>query len=88
VKEGGGGVLGHGREGAAGEKGCRAVVRPFYRRGGRAVTGKGNGGWRGVPRCGVMQGRGAWFRLAVDVSTDSGPAAAHRWRGGCPNSGA
>jgi hypothetical protein len=45
VKEGGGGVLGHGREGAAGEKGCRAVVRPFYRRGGRAVTGKGNGGW-------------------------------------------
>jgi hypothetical protein len=57
VKEGGGGVLGHGREGAAGEKGCRAVVRPFYRRGGCAVTGKGNGGWRGVPRGGVRWGR-------------------------------
>jgi hypothetical protein len=67
MKEGGGGVLGHGREGTEGEKERRAVLRPFYRRGGRATSGKGTRGvraWRGAWKEGDGGGPGPDRRAA------------------------
>jgi hypothetical protein len=59
------------RRGAGG--GRRAVLRPFYGCGGRAVTRTGK--W-GVARGTTRRGRGAWFRPTGGFLTDSGPTAA------------